>query len=301
MTDYQNTFSLLLDELQKPDTSIGEYIVNLRASISDFEKTEPSKPPKLRIFLESAEVLLCQIETAKSLFSRTLLPHIDSVEVSVNTMVRTALRESISGIYTIIDPQAVNNKNLVEVAKSAINGGVRIVQYRDKVNDRSVFLENAQSIQEICDEAEVPFVVNDAADIANLVGSPFLHVGQSDLPVKSASTILGRARGIGRSNNGPIEASESEYSGVDYLAIGAVYATSTMGKSSRTPVGPEVVERLVQSTELPVVAIGGIGAENLDEVRRTGVQSVCIVSAITMAESPERSARSLVDAWNSGS
>ena len=191
MTDYQNTFSLLLDELQKPDTSTGEYIVNLRASISDFEKTEPSKPPKLRIFLESAEVLLCQIETAKSLFSRTLLPHIDSVEVSVNTMVRTALRESISGIYTIIDPQAVNNKNLVEVAKSAINGGVRIVQYRDKVNDRSVFLENAQSIQEICDEAEVPFVVNDAADIANLVGSPFLHVGQSDLPVKSASTILG--------------------------------------------------------------------------------------------------------------
>ena len=300
MTRYESVFSSLLDALDKPDNGIDEYRLRLKADISDFSKSFLLDPPKMRPFLEAAESVLLQLETARNLSNQTLTGFISAVESEINIRVRAVLRESINGIYTIIDPEAVNNRSLVEVTKSVINGGVSVIQYRDKVNDRSIFLENAQAIQEICDDAEVTFVVNDAADIANLVSAPFLHVGQSDLPVKSASKLLGPARGIGRSNNGPIEASESEYSGADYLAVGAVYATSTMGKSSRIPVGPKLVKKLVQDTELPVVAIGGIGAENLHEVRHTGVRAVCIVSAITMAESPEQSARSLVDIWNSG-
>jgi len=300
MTSYENVCSSLLKALDESDNAVDKFVLRLKTDLSDLGESFLSGPSKMRPFLEAAECVLFQLETARNLSNQTSCGLIDSIEAEINIRVKTVLRKSISGIYTIIDPDAVNNRSLVEVTKSVISGGVRVIQYRDKVNDRSVFLENAQSIQEICDDAEVTFVVNDAADIANLVSAPFLHVGQSDLPVESASKLLGQARGIGRSNNGPIEASESEYSGADYLAVGAVYATSTMGKSSRTPVGPKLVQKLVQETELPVVAIGGIGAENLNEVRSTGVQSVCIVSSITMAVDPEESARSLVDIWNSG-
>ena len=92
---------------------------------------------------------------------------------------------------------------------------------------------------------------------------------------------------------------ESEKHGVDYLAVGAVYNTDTMGKSHRVPVGPKGLIKVKESTSLPIVAIGGINEGNLREVKSTGVDSVCIVSAITMADDPEVAASKLVSIWDS--
>ena len=129
------------------------------------------------------------------------------------------------------------------------------------------------------------------------MGSSFLHVGQSDLDANSAREILAPFQCIGRSNNGLIQAKESESEGADYLAVGAVYSTNTMGKSNRRPVGPETLSDVKENTELPVVAIGGIDSSNLSEVQASGVDSACVVSAITFADDPEKATKHLVDLW----
>ena len=213
---------------------------------------------------------------------------------------KTRSRNRINGIYVIIDPQATNSRDLVQIAGAVISGGVSVIQYRDKQSDRSEFLENAAALKQVCDSANVVFVVNDAADVAKLVGSSFLHVGQSDLAVNSAREILAPFQCIGRSNNGVLEAKESENQGADYLAVGAVYSTDTMGKSNRRPVGPETLSDVKESTGLPVVAIGGIDSSNINEVKASGVDSACIVSAITFADDPEKATRYLVDLWGKG-
>ena len=219
------------------------------------------------------------------------------IEDYVSYESKTRSRNRINGIYVIIDPQATNSRDLVQIAASVINGGVSVLQYRDKQSDRSEFLENADALKQLCDSANVAFIVNDAADVAKLVGSSFLHVGQSDLDVNSAREILAPFQCIGRSNNGLLQAKESESEGADYLAVGAVYSTNTMGKSNRRPVGPETLSDVKESTELPVVAIGGIDSSNISEVQASGVDSACVVSAITFADDPEKATKHLVDLW----
>ena len=184
------------------------------------------------------------------------------------------------------------------MTKSSLEGGVKVVQYRDKLNDRAPFLENCYKIKELCDQFNAAFVVNDAVDIARLSGADFLHVGQSDMPVEEARRILKPSQCIGRSNGGVSESTESEEFGVDYLAVGAIYATSTMGKSARSPLGPSMITEVKSQTGLPIVAIGGITIENLPDVIQAGADSVCMVSAITMSEDPEAAARQLVNIWD---
>ena len=210
---------------------------------------------------------------------------------------RDKSRAKMKGLYVIIDPDATNNRNIFDVTKAAIEGGVSVVQYRDKKLDRSYFLNNSFLLKEICDQSSVSFVVNDAVDVARLVNSSFLHVGQSDMGVESARKLLLSSQCIGTSNNGLAETSVSEEDGADYLAVGAVYSTSTMGKSSRKPVGTETLVEVKSKTNLPVVAIGGINESNLAEVRTTGVDAACIVSSITYAADPERSVKELVHIW----
>ena len=100
--------------------------------------------------------------------------------------------------------------------------------------------------------------MNDDAAVALASGADGLHVGQSDLPVPDARRILSDAQIVGRSNNGVEEALESQAAGADYLAVGAVYATATMGKSARKAVGPEMIAAVKAAVSQPVVAIGGI-------------------------------------------
>ena len=212
---------------------------------------------------------------------------------------RTRIREKVRGIYIIVDPDATNGLDVYDMTRLSLEGGVGVVQYRDKGNDRDVILDNCYRIKGLCNQYGAAFVVNDAADVARLTEADFLHLGQSDLPVNGARKVLHSHQAIGRSNGGLSEAKESESLGVDYLAVGAIYATSTMGKSSRRPLGPSALIEVKLQTTLPVVAIGGITKDNLSEVIGAGADAACIVSAITMADDPEHEARHLVNLWDS--
>ncbi len=198
------------------------------------------------------------------------------------------------GLYVIVDPEATRGRDVVEVAEAALRGGASVIQLRDKTRDKGEALEIARAVKGLCDKHDGLFIVNDDADIAFLSEAHGLHVGQTDLPVGEARRVLAPEQIIGRSNNGTGEALESEAQGADYLAVGAVYSTTTMGKSGRTAVGPEMIRRVKDAVSAPVVAIGGINAGNIADVARAGADCICVVSAVTFAEDVEGASSELV-------
>ena len=208
--------------------------------------------------------------------------------------IRSERIAKMRGLYVIVDPEATRGRDVVEVAGAALRGGASVIQLRDKTRDKGEVLEIAHAIKGLCDEHDALFIMNDDADIALLSEAHGLHVGQTDLPVEEARRVLAPEQIIGRSNNGTGEALESEALGADYLAVGAVYSTTTMGKSGRTAVGPEMIRRVKDAVSAPVVAIGGINAGNIADVARAGADCICVVSAVTYAEDVEGAAAELV-------
>ena len=202
----------------------------------------------------------------------------------------------IRGLYVIVDPEATRGRPILEVAEAALRGGASVVQLRDKSRDKGEVLPDAARLQAMCEEHGALFVVNDDADVARAVGSHVLHVGQTDLPVASARAVLDPRQLVGTSNGGLDEARRSQADGADYAAVGAVFATTTMGKSGRRSLGVETISEVKEAISIPVVAIGGINLGNIADVVRAGADSVCVVSAVTFADDPEDAAARLVDA-----
>ncbi len=198
------------------------------------------------------------------------------------------------GLYVIVDPEATKGRDVVDVAAAALRGSTSVIQLRDKLRDKGEVLQVARAIKALCDEHDALFIMNDDADIAYLSEAHGLHVGQTDLPVAEARRVLSPEQIIGRSNNGVEESLESEAQGADYVAVGAIYATMTMGKSGRTALGPDMIEQVKDAVRAPVIAIGGINAANIADVARAGADCICVVSAVTFADDVERAARALV-------
>ena len=184
----------------------------------------------------------------------------------------------------------------MEVAEASLRGGAKVIQLRDKLNDKGDVLPVARELQAMCDAHEALFFMNDDVDLAVASEAHGLHVGQTDMPVAEARGMLAPLQLIGRSNGGVDEAVESQAQGSDYLAVGALYATTTMGKSGRTALGPETVAKVKEFVTRPIVAIGGINKGNAADVVRAGADCICVVSAVTFADDPEEATRELVEA-----
>jgi thiamine-phosphate diphosphorylase len=208
---------------------------------------------------------------------------------------RDKIAAGIRGLYVIVDPEATQGRPVVHIALAALKGGTSVLQLRDKVEDKGQALALARQIKALCDEYGALFIMNDDADIAALSGAHGLHVGQTDLPVAEARRVLSPVQIVGRSNNGVQESLDSQAQGADYIAVGAIYATTTMGKSGRTALGPEMIAKVKERVNQPIVAIGGINAGNIADVARAGADCICVVSAVTFAADPEAAARGLVE------
>lgn len=229
-------------------------------------------------------------ERARSILSRA--------EQRIAADIRARIAPKLNGIYVIVDPEATRGRPVSEVARQALEGGARVVQLRDKLNDKGDILKSARELKALCDEYDALFVMNDHADLARASDAHVLHVGQTDLPVPEARDILAPTQLIGNSNNGLAQALPSSEQSVDYLAVGAIYATTTMGKSGRSALGPGEITRVREAVTQPIVAIGGINKSNIADVVRAGADSVCVVSAITFADDPESATRELVELYN---
>ncbi len=202
----------------------------------------------------------------------------------------------VRGLYVIVDPEAIRGRPVLEVAEAVLEGGASLVQLRDKTGDMETVLPTARAIRALCEARNALFIVNDDPALAAASGAHGLHVGQDDMPVAEARRIMGPGTIIGRSNNTIQEVEASRDAGADYLAVGAVFATSTMGKGQRPVVGTDLITTAKQAADQPIVAIGGINRHNAAEVMRAGADCICAVGAITLADDPKAATEAMVEA-----
>ncbi|OMO74243.1 Thiamine phosphate synthase [Corchorus capsularis] len=172
-------------------------------------------------------------------------------------------------------------RSITDAVKAAIEGGATIVQLREKDAETRDFLESARACLKICQSHGVPLLINDRIDIALACNADGVHVGQSDMPVRVARTLLGPEKIIGVSCKTPEQAHQAWVDGADYIGCGGVFPTNT--KENNTTVGLEGLKTVCMASKLPVVAIGGIGISNARDVMEIGVpnlKGVAVVSAL---------------------
>jgi thiamine-phosphate pyrophosphorylase len=220
---------------------------------------------------------------------------IATLREAVGKALRRKRVHRVRGLYVIIDPQVANGRDPLELAASAVRGGARMLQLRDKLGDKGTVLPLATRLQQLCRDNDVDLIINDHADLATVVGSAGLHLGQTDFPVAQARRVLSPEQVLGRSNHEIDELVQSQKMGADHVAFGAIYATGTKGVG-RPPQGVARLRDARGATQLPLVAIGGINAENVGPVVEAGADAICVTAAVGLAENPEAAASRLVEA-----
>ena len=218
---------------------------------------------------------------------------LDALTSQLGSAIRREKADLVRGLYVIIDPQVTGGRDPLAIAQAAIQGGARMLQLRDKLRDKGESLPLAIDLQEHCAKSGASLILNDHADVAAIVGSAGLHVGQTDLPVEQARQVLAPHQVLGRSNHEIEELLESERMGVDHVAFGAVYHTDTKGVG-RPPQGIDQLRLAREAAQTPLVAIGGINAENAAPVIEAGADAICVTAAVGSATEPEAAAARLV-------
>lgn len=197
-------------------------------------------------------------------------------------------------LYLVLDPDLCGGaEDMLRTTEEALEGGVTIVQLRAPTWKKRALAACARDLLEMLRPRGIPLVINDHADVAAAVGADGLHVGQDDLSSADARRIIGPDMILGLSAGNVDEVRGVDPALVDYLGIGPVWATATK-KDAGAAVGLEGLASLSAASQLPVVAIGGIGASNAADVMRTGVDGIAVVSAICGQASPRTAAENLL-------
>lgn len=196
-------------------------------------------------------------------------------------------------LYVITDEQVGRGRSHREIAEGAIRGGADVIQLRDKVASSARLYQVALSLRKLTRETNVPFLVNDRLDIALAVDADGVHVGQQDLPASVVRKILGPGRILGVTAETVEEAALAEKDGADYLGVGPVFEARGSKADAGPPQGPAIIERIRPHTRLPIVAIGGIHADNARKVREAGAEAAAVISAVAAADDIEQAARRL--------
>lgn len=205
-------------------------------------------------------------------------------------------------VYLVTQQNASAGRSTPDVVRAAIDGGVGVVQLREKHLPVRQRYELGLELRELTRDADVPLVVNDRVDLAQAIDADGVHLGDDDLPVPVARDILGEDAIIGRSVSFVEDAVAAEDAGADYLGVGSVYATGSKDDvpDDEYDIGPERVREIVDAVSIPMVGIGGITADNAEEVAAAGADGVAVITAITEASDPEAAARALDTAVGRG-
>jgi thiamine-phosphate pyrophosphorylase len=176
------------------------------------------------------------------------------------------------------------SEQLFSTVEAALQGGLTLLQYREKIADDTVRLSHAQKLRQICHHYGALFIMNDRVDLALAVDADGVHLGQQDIPIALARQLLGPQRLIGRSTTNPEEMQRAIAEGADYIGVGPVYETPT--KVGKAAAGLDYVEYAAKNASIPWFAIGGIDPNNINDVLSAGAQRVAIVRAIMQADQP---------------
>lgn len=228
--------------------------------------------------------------------------HLDAVEVrgskplgpTINSSEEIMNNPSLDlSLYVITDERFLNVFNIFDAVERAILGGATVVQYRAKKKTSREMYEEALLVREAAKLHQVPFIVNDRLDLALAVGADGVHVGQEDLPVDAIRQIVGEEFIVGLSTHNLEQVKEASREKLaNYIGFGPVFPTTT--KENPDPVtGVENLCRAVEVSELPVVAIGGIFAENIKEVCSCKPSGIAVVRAVFETGDPYENAKGL--------
>jgi len=186
-------------------------------------------------------------------------------------------------LYGLTASEFSRGRSNLETAALMIEAGITVIQYREKeLTLRQMYLECLE-IREMTRKAGATFIVNDHIDIALLVGADGVHIGQDDLPPEQVRKLIGDNLILGLSTHSPEQAQAAVQCGVvDYIGVGPIFSTQTK-KHVCAPVGLEYLDYVVQNIALPFVAIGGIKAHSIAEVKKHGAHTIALVSEIVGA------------------
>ncbi len=194
----------------------------------------------------------------------------------------------------VTDDRITDEILFLNVLRDSLEGGVSIVQLREKKTSTRYMYRRARVAQTLCRKYEVPFIVNDRVDIALSVDADGVHVGQTDMPLHVVRKLLGCDKIIGLSVSSEREVVLSTIGEeVDYLGVGPVFATDTKIENLAQPLGIKNLTSIRMLTSKPLVAIGGISIANAQAVLGTGVQGIAVVSEISQAENPLQNSKTL--------
>ena len=199
-------------------------------------------------------------------------------------------------LYLCTDRRLMTSSSIEECVEHAIQGGVTIVQLREKDCSSREFYELALRVKRVTKQYQVPLIVNDRVDIALAADADGVHVGQKDLPCQEVRRLVGEKKIVGVSAANRVAALQAAADGADYIGVGAVFATGT--KQDAVVIAPEELAAIRQAVSIPMVAIGGIQKQTLPLLKGTGIDGVAVISAIVAQPDVEQAARELKELWN---
>ena len=198
-------------------------------------------------------------------------------------------------VYLVTDRRNKTDEEFLNIIEEAIKGGTTIVQLREKTASTKEFYDLALKVKEITSRYDVPLLINDRIDIALAVDSEGVHIGQDDMPAGIAREIIGEDKILGVSASTVEEAKKAEIDSADYIGSGAVFPTAT--KDDADSVSEEELKEIVDSIDIPVVAIGGITIENAHTLKASGIAGFSVVSAIMSAEDSKEASEKLKEIY----
>ncbi len=185
-------------------------------------------------------------------------------------------------LYAVTDRGFVGKQTLYEQIEDALRGGVTVLQLREKDLSEDEYVKEAVQVKKLCDKYGVALIINDSVDVALRSGADGVHVGIEDMAVSDIRKRVPDGFIIGATAKTVEQARSAEADGADYLGVGAVFPSPT--KKNAIRITPEQLKNITDSVSVPAVAIGGITADNVDEIKDCGVDGVAVVSAIFGAD-----------------
>ncbi len=196
-------------------------------------------------------------------------------------------------LYAITDWRYLNGRSKTEAVLEACKGGITMLQLRDKEAGEDELISEALLLKPICEKYGIPLIINDNPHVDYKVKADGVHLGQKDGSIKDARRLLGTEAIIGATAHNLTEALRAEEDVADYLGVGAAFPSIT--KSDTVPVTTEMYKEITGCVNIPVVAIGGIGVNNINELSGTGVAGIAVISAIFNSDNISESAKKLLD------
>lgn len=195
------------------------------------------------------------------------------------------MNRKVLRLYLVTNRYQDSLENFLKKVETACRSGVTIIQLREKNLTTNQYYQLAKQVKEITDAYQVPLIIDDRLDVCLAVDAAGLHIGDDELPVSVARKVLGPEKILGVTAKTVKRALEAETSGADYLGTGAIFPTTTKENAPITLIS--TLKTICQTVAIPVVAIGGLTSENIDQLAETGIAGVAVVRDLMQAEDIE--------------